>query len=404
MDQLVRAIAVALDIVEGQLLGASTHHGKRIAVLATAMGRCFDLKKEELSSLATCALFHDSALTEYIISEQRAADPAMRLHCEYGQRNAEALLADRNVNGFVLYHHERADGLGPYGKREGEFPLEAEIIAIADMLDVTHHLQTVNPGALPDIRRRVALDAGSAFTRRASEAMLRVLDEEMLADLRDDRIKYTVEHVIPAWLAGVEHVSAFRIAGLAARIIDYKSVFTKRHSVQMANKAWLMGGYYNYGGDSRACLYMAAALHDLGKLSVPSYILEKPAALTKEEFDLIKDHVRLTEDILKDVSGFEHICAMAAGHHEKLNGEGYHLGKKAEELDFNTRLLACLDIYQAVSEERPYHAGRSHAETMPILHDMAERGLIDAEITHDLDIVMAEYSNRDVPPPPEAAV
>jgi HD-GYP domain-containing protein (c-di-GMP phosphodiesterase class II) len=404
MDQLVRAIAVALDIVEGQLLGASTHHGKRIAVLSVAMGRCFGLKEENLSSLATCALFHDSALTEYIISEQRAADPAMRLHCEYGQRNAEALLTDRDVSGFVLYHHERADGLGPFGKKEGSFPLGAEIIAIADMLDVAHHLQTVSAEDLPRIRKRVTEGAGTIFTRRAAEAMLSVLDEKMLAGLRDERIAATVENVIPVWLADVEHVSAFRIAGLAARIIDYKSVFTKRHSVQIANKAWLMGGHYNMDGNLRACLYMAAALHDLGKLATPSHILEKPGRLTPEEFDLIKDHARLTEDILKDVSGFEYICAMAAGHHERLDGTGYHQGKNADDLDFTTRLLACLDIYQAVSETRPYHAGRSHAETMPILYDMAENGWIDQEIVRDLAAVMAEYSNRDVPPPPEAAL
>ena len=68
-------------------------------------------------------------------------------------------------------------------------------------------------------------------------------------------------------------------------------------------------------------------------------------------------------------------------------------------MDFNSRLMACLDIYQAVSEQRPYHDARSHDETMPILYDMAAKGLIDNEIVKDLDEVMAEYSMRDVPYP-----
>jgi HD-GYP domain-containing protein (c-di-GMP phosphodiesterase class II) len=400
MDQLVRAISVALDVVEGELLGASTHHGKRIAVLSVAMGRHFGMDGTFLTSLATCALFHDSALTEYILSEQRENDPAMKLHCEYGQRNAEAFLLNRDVSGFVLYHHERADGKGPFGRKEGEFPLGAEIIAIADMLDVMNHLQTISPRALADIRKRIAEETGTRYTGRAAEAMLAVLDEDMLSRLRDEHIPETVEQVIPLWQADIEDMSVFRIAELAAHIIDYKSVFTKRHSVQVANKAWLMGEYYSYDKLQKAQLYLAAALHDLGKLATPSDILEKPGKLTDEEFATIKDHVRLTQEMLKGVSGFESVCAIASGHHEKLDGTGYHLGKKAEELSFDARIVACLDIYQAVSETRPYHAGRSHEETMPILYDMARQGFIDGKIVGDIDTIMAEYSNKDAPLPP----
>ncbi|MDR1143634.1 MAG: phosphohydrolase, partial [Spirochaetaceae bacterium] len=100
-----------------------------------------------------------------------------------------------------------------------------------------------------------------------------------------------------------------------------------------------------------------------------------------------------------DIEGFGHICGWAANHHEKLDGSGYPFGKKAEDLDFNSRLIACIDIYQAVSEERPYHPGRNHAETMKVLYDMAERGKIDGGIVRDLDAVLAEYDGRDVPLP-----
>jgi HD-GYP domain-containing protein (c-di-GMP phosphodiesterase class II) len=281
--------------------------------------------------------------------------------------------------------------------------LGAEIIAIADALDVENHLQTVSPRALADIRKQIAAEAGARYTKRAAEAMLAVLDEAMLSLLHDDHILETVERTIPPWPVDIEDVSVFRIADLAARIIDYKSVFTKRHSVQIAGKAWRMGEYYGYDKLSKVRLYLAAAFHDLGKLATPSRILEKPGKLTDEEFTVIKDHVRLTQDILKDVSGFERVCAIASGHHEKLDGTGYHHGKRADELGFDERILACIDIYQAVSETRPYHAGRSHAETMPILYDMARKGFIDDRIVKDLDIVMPTYANADAPLPPAFA-
>jgi HD-GYP domain-containing protein (c-di-GMP phosphodiesterase class II) len=399
MDQLIRAIAVALDMVEGELLGASTNHGKRIAVLAAAMGRRFGMDDRALSSLTTCALFHDSALMEYILAEQKGHDPAMKIHCRSGQRNVDDLLHHTDVAGFVLYHHERADGLGPFGKKEGEFPREAALIAIADMLDVTRHLQRIPETGLPDLRREIAGETGGAFTREAARAMLDVLDGEMLLSLRDDRIGETAQGTIPVLVTDIEDEAIFRIAGLSARIIDYKSVFTRRHSVQIANRSWLMGGYYGYDKARRMELYLAAALHDIGKIATPSHILEKPGRLNDDEFTVIKDHVWHTWNILKDISGFEAICDLASSHHEKLDGTGYPFGKKAEDLDFDARILACIDIYQAVSEARPYHEQRSHGETMPVLYDMAKKGFIDGVIVKDMDTVMAEYSNRDVPPP-----
>jgi HD-GYP domain-containing protein (c-di-GMP phosphodiesterase class II) len=402
MDQLVRAIAVALDIVEGELLGASTNHGKRIAVLSAAMGRYFGMDNAALSALTTCALFHDSALTEYIISEQREHDPAMKTHCQFGQRNAEALLFNVSIDGFVLYHHERPDGGGPFGRKEGEIPLEAAIIAIADMLDVANHLQRVETCNLHDLRMQIVTGAGTQFAKKAADALLAVLDEDMLVSLGDERIRETAEQVIPVWNVVVEDKAVFHIAALVARIIDYKSVFTRRHSVQIANKAWLMSMHYGYDKPLGAEMYLAAAIHDIGKLAIPLQILEKPGRLSDMEFRIIMEHAHLTWEILKDINGFEEICGIASSHHEKLDGSGYPFGKKAEDLDFNSRLMACIDIYQAVSEERPYHSGRSHEDTMPILYDMAEKGYIDKKIAGDIDTVMAPWSNQDVPPPPDA--
>jgi HD-GYP domain-containing protein (c-di-GMP phosphodiesterase class II) len=160
-----------------------------------------------------------------------------------------------------------------------------------------------------------------------------------------------------------------------------------------------MGGRYGYDSTLRTEVYLAAALHDIGKLSTPVAILEKPGKLTDEEFRTIQDHVRMTHELLKDITGFEHICDWASNHHEKLDGTGYPFKKKANELDFNSRLIACLDIYQAVSEERPYHPGRSHADTIKILADMAGNGFVDSGIVRDLDTALEEYNGGDVPPP-----
>jgi HD-GYP domain-containing protein (c-di-GMP phosphodiesterase class II) len=164
------------------------------------------------------------------------------------------------------------------------------------------------------------------------------------------------------------------------------------------------GGYYGYDKSRRAELYLAAALHDIGKLVTPRKILEKPGKLNDEEFLIIQDYVRLTYELLKGIKGFESICNTASRHHEKLNGAGYPFGLKGDQLNFNDRLLAGIDVYQAVSEERPYHSRRNHGETMPILYAMADAGVLDRDVVGDLDKVMAEFSDREVPAPEEGSL
>jgi len=401
MDELIQVIGTALDIVECELLGSSTNHGKRISALCAMMGRELGLDEEAIRAITTCALLHDNALTEYILYkyENIDYDANLRLHCIYGQRNVEMLPLKYDVSGFVMYHHEQADGGGPFGRKENEFPLGAQLIAIADMVDVDYHLQRVHPNNLASIRKEIAAQSGKHYTKTATEAMLAVLDKNTLLSLRDENITETAAWLLPEWQMGIESETIMCLAGLTAGIIDYKSSFTKKHSVQIANRAWLMSGYYGFDPAKRVKVYLAASLHDIGKLSTPNEILDKRGKLTESEFNIIKDHVRCTYDLLNEITGFEQICHWASTHHEKLDGTGYPFGKNAEELDFVDRLLACTDIYQAVSEERPYHPGRSHDETMPILWNMANKGLIDYEITKSFDVAMAPYSNMDIPPP-----
>jgi HD-GYP domain-containing protein (c-di-GMP phosphodiesterase class II) len=207
----------------------------------------------------------------------------------------------------------------------------------------------------------------------------------MLFSLRDDRIMDTIGRFISPWTVDITEGAIMNLAGFVCRIIDYKSMFTRRQSAQIANKAWLMGGYYGYDSILRTQVYLAAAFHDIGKLTTPLQILEKQDKLTDEEYGIIKEHVHITYELLKDINGFERICDWASNHHEKLNGTGYPFRKKADELDFNSRLIACLDVYQAVSEERPYHPERDHKTTMAILYDMVGNGHLDEKIVRDMD-------------------
>ena len=131
-------------------------------------------------------------------------------------------------------------------------------------------------------------------------------------------------------------------------------------------------------------MYLAGALHDIGKMAIGNEILEKPDKLTDDEFSKMKNHAGYTYRILSDVDDFEEIRDWAAFHHEKLNGKGYPFGKTADELNEPECIMVCIDIYQALTEDRPYKKGLSHEKTCDILDDMAQKGFIDSTISNKI--------------------
>ena len=403
MDKLCIVFSRAFDIIEEEQLGASEHHSMRVAALCAIMGKQLGFDDDALTGIAICALFHDNALTEYHLSETEGEerDRNIMLHCVKGQKSASWLPFKKSIDGFILYHHENGMGEGPFGKRDGEYPFEAALIAAADAVDATHHLQKIPSGELQNLRDKIAPQIETYSTRSAMDVLLQTLDERVMESLHDDNISKTLERALPRWAVDINDPDVIRAAGFISHVIDYKSHFTQKHTSQIANRAWIMAGHYGYSSEDKAALFLAASLHDIGKIATPIGILEKNGKLDDDEFNEIKKHVRNTREFLDDVPGFQPIKSWAADHHEKLDGSGYYIGKAANELDFSARLVACIDIYQAVSEPRPYHSARPHDETMPILFDMASKGLIDPEIVKDLDGVMAEYSGQDVPSPIE---
>ncbi len=123
------------------------------------------------------------------------------------------------------------------------------------------------------------------------------------------------------------------VARAFGEIIDAKSPFTCRHSEGVAKATVAMGKRAGFGPDATRDMMRAGLLHDIGKLGVSNRILDKPGPLNDEEYAKIKQHPRLTYDILSRVGPFQPIAETAANHHERLDGSGYHRGLAAENLD-----------------------------------------------------------------------
>lgn len=404
-NDLIYGIAYALDSVEREVALVTPGHSKRVACIVASMGRQLGYTHEERMDLAVCAALHDNALSEYLHHKQQqgqrvspeAISADLGLHCTMGERNLAILPFHNNVRGAILYHHENADGSGPFGKTAAETPIFAQLIHLADMLDAAFNLSQMTEAKHKQILQFVREHTDTLFDAMPARAFLTCFEKETDLHLPTAQLDARLRAELPELCAAYTPSELMQLAGIFSKIIDYKSPFTSRHSRGIAEKARRMGAYYGWDADTQAQLYLAGAVHDVGKLMVSSDVLEKPDKLTDAEYEHIRDHAYGSYVALHNIRGFEEIGKWAYHHHEKLDGAGYPFGKTAQELGHKERLMACLDVYQALREDRPYKPGFSHEKSLSFLSSMAAQGKLDAQIVADIDLCFApSYETIDI--------
>ena len=393
---LLSAFSFALDCVEAELIHVTSNHGKRVAYMSVCMAEKMGVSDDALRDLAACALLHDNALTQYIneefysdisnidtlkVSSDDITPRQLGMHCIYGEKNLEKYPFKTGVKDVILYHHEEADGSGPFEKKWTEVPLFARIIHFSDMLDAFCKAQKFDEDVFNKAVHFIEKNKDKRFDSEVTKMFFDTFDKEEFSRLGDEHIEEYFWEKVPCEKSFYSFNVLKDLADLFAKIIDYKSEFTSRHSLGVARTASKISEIMGY--DKVICdkMYLAGALHDVGKIAIGNEILEKPARLTDDEFAKMKNHAGYTYMILSKVDGFEEIRDIAAFHHERLDGSGYPFGKRADELTTLQRIMACADIYQALTEKRPYKDGMDHDKACEILKDMADKNWIDKNIT-----------------------
>lgn len=389
---LLYAISEALDYVEGSLTGATHNHAKRVAYMSAMIGKKTGLTDSELADLSACALLHDNALTEYIHNERDAGinvvvhPNQMKLgsHCSIGERNVSAMPFYSRIKDVILYHHERPDGKGPFGKTSGDIPLYSRIIHLADLVDIGFPPEKYGDCSGDEVRSFINKYKNIYFDSDSVRLFSSCIDDGIIMNLKNSDVVKLLDSSFPEknYVYGKDEI--INIATIFAKIIDYKSTFTSTHSIGIAQKALRMAEYYGWDDETQAEFYLAGALHDIGKLAIETDILEKPAKLTDGEYKRMQFHAYATWEMLSKIEGFEQITEWASYHHEKLDGTGYPFGKTADELSHKARLMACLDIYQALTESRPYREGITHEDAVKFLIKQAELGKLDRSCVEDV--------------------
>jgi HD-GYP domain-containing protein (c-di-GMP phosphodiesterase class II) len=265
------------------------------------------------------------------------------------------------------------DGRGqPTGMAGDEIPLLARIACLSQTAEIffaTHGL----PAAQEMVRER----SGRWFDPQVAGAFLAIGPEDRLwSDLVSDDVPALVLDLEPAdRVLVLDEVGIDNICEAFADVIDAKSPFTARHSRGVATYAGLIGDALDFSRDDLRELHRAGMLHDIGKLGIPNTILDKPAKLTDEEFARMRLHPAFTETILAGIPAFAGFAALAAAHHERLDGNGYHRGVPAGDLPVSARALAVADVFEALTADRPYRGPMDRDEALTICRRDAGRHL-----------------------------
>ncbi len=153
--------------------------------------------------------------------------------------------------------------------------------------------------------------------------------------------------------------------------IDAKDQTTHGHVRRTQIYASEMGKLLKVGGKEVQALFAGALLHDIGKLAVPEYILNKPGKLTEAEFAKMKIHPTVGGDILRRVNFPYPVEDIVRYHHEKWDGSGYPKGLKGEAIPLVARIISVVDFYDATRCDRPYRKGMTRDESLALLRSMS---------------------------------
>ncbi len=425
MSDLISALSLALDLTEGQPMG----HSVKTCLLGMRLAEILGLGVQQRSDLYYALLLKDAgcssnaarvyeifggderqakkevkttdwsrvtydgleylmrnvmpgrsrldrvlAIASIAIHRKEQSVELFQTRCERGGQIARKIGFSDATTRAIYSLDEHWDGKGfPHEIKDQEIPLLSRIMNLCQTLEVFVAVNGLHDAFEvieersgtwfdPEIvaaSRQLAKDAGLWETLEGPDVREKVIEMEPLGvfQFADDA---KLDSVCEAF----------------ADVIDIKSPYTHAHSKGVMSAAVAISTQLGLPESELTTIRRAALLHDIGKLSVPNKILDKPGKLTAEEWEAVRLHPYYTQRILERISGFAHLAFIASTHHEKLDGSGYYRNLRATQLPMASRAIAVADVHDALSSKRPYREALPREKVFAI---------IKTEVPHALD-------------------
>ena len=381
LGQAIHALSDALDLASAE----RALHGKRVGFMALRCGEALGLARTELEDLFYAGLLHDFALDAsghpqgIDPLEEEDAEP----HCVHGGALLAAFPPLAHLSPVLRHHHTPWATLRDLDAPAASARL-ANLICLMDQVDA---LTLPDDGrdlllVRHDIRDRIRLRRDPWFEPALVASFLEVSASEAFWLSLEARhlLRFIRERVWENRLVSLSFAELRRLALIFVQVVAIKSPYTLAHSLGTARLARFLAEVQGLPPDTRDRIEIAALLHDLGKLRVPDEVLQKPGPLTPAEQAAIQRHSFETYQLLRGIAGLEDVALWAAYHHEKPNGLGYPFQRHGAELSIETRIIAVADVFQALSQDRPYRQPLSSAQILNLLQESARDHHLDRAV------------------------
>ncbi len=348
-------------------------HSLQVAYLTLKICKNLDIDEDTKNSLVIAAYFHDFSAEKTNMCDsldKYEKGNAVKEHCILGYLLFKFLLPKSDICKFILYHHNTYNV--DYIINNIENPLESNIIKLADdisIYNIFNRQASVND--VIDFLNERSYMYNPNYLNRFLDTNAKMAIENVLNESYKENFWKEVD------LLNYKVITIEDIILCLAFIIDCKCDITNFHSLSVSNTSCMLGKYFNLSENEYYNLKIGSLLHDIGKIAIPNEILKKEGPLTKAEFEIMKQHVVYTYEILSNLK-HEHILNIASNHHEKLNGKGYPRG--LSDLTLSEKIVAVADIFVALIQKRSYKDGFSKDKVIEILSNCANKGEIDGEV------------------------
>lgn len=304
----------------------------------------------------------EAALVKRRFVSTRVLEPGMIIDQALVDKSKRVLIARKTTLDEFHISELRKMRIGGVYIREGEEDIEEDIEIAPEVVEVIQKLEredTKKVQLSEGVKSRVATGIQFLYTDTANREFTNVAND-ITRDL----------------LNAIEENDAVAMNVDALKVCDE---YTFKHSVDVATMAMIVAKHMKFTSKEIYDIGVAGLLHDVGKSKIPENVINKPARLTEEEFEIMKQHSVFGYRILKEKGGLSDDILMGVlQHHEKINGTGYPMQVMDRHICRYAKILSVVDIYDALVTERPYKKAFSQRDAVELIMSMTDELDIDA--------------------------
>lgn len=305
------------------------------------------------------SVLHDLLCGAYECAEAPSAEDAL---AQLREHDFELVISDitmSGMSGLEMIPHVKT--ISP----------DTVIVMISGMQTIESAINALRLGAFDYLMKPFDLRQAEAAVSRALEYHDLVVAKRRYENHLEELVEQRTRELDQA-LDSLERAYRTTLQALTAAL-ETRDAETHGHSERVVTFSLRLGREYGLTGPQMKALEFGSLLHDIGKIGVPDAILRKPAQLTDEEWQRMREHPLHGQQILRGIEFLKDAAKVVAQHHEKWDGSGYPLGLKAEEIDICARIFSVADAFDAITSDRVYREGRLYEAAARELDEWAGR-------------------------------